>query len=213
MECGSAGAPTGWTGGTVGIVARSHDPVGFPRAVMARISLLAMVCRPPAARRFRGRARIGGHADRLRALAQRRDRPLPAMPSMMRCPVSRRSRCPIASRAMASANSLGHTDPHSALGMGSFSGFLAARHAMERHGIGGTLVFLANRPRRCASKPIHAAHGYYRDLDAAISFHPHSFPALTNGCFWETSCAPIGAASTPSSARTPRPGRAAPPAS
>ena len=85
----------------------------------------------------------------------------------------------------------GHTDPHSALGMGSFSGFLAARQAMERHGIGGTLVFFGEPAEKmCASKPIHAAHGYYRDLDAAISFHPHSFPALTNGCFWETSCAP-----------------------
>ena len=41
----------------------------------------------------------------------------------------------------------------------------------------------------CGSKPVHAAHGYYDGLDAAISFHPHSFPALTNGCFWDTTSA------------------------
>jgi aminobenzoyl-glutamate utilization protein B len=109
-----------------------------------------------------------------------------AVPGQSQAPVPYRK-----PRGGVSKFAAGHTDPHSALGMGSFSGFVAARHAMERHGIGGTLVFFGEPAEKmCASKPIHAAHGYYRDLDAAISFHPHSFPALTNGCFWETSCAP-----------------------
>lgn len=85
----------------------------------------------------------------------------------------------------------GHTDPHSALGMGSFAGFLAAKHAMEKHGIPGTLVYSGEPAEKfCGSKPVHAAHGYYEGIDAAISFHPHSFNALTNGVFWETTSAP-----------------------
>jgi aminobenzoyl-glutamate utilization protein B len=90
-----------------------------------------------------------------------------------------------------SRHAAGHTDPHSALGIGAFAGFLGAKHAMQQHGIGGTLVFFGEPAEKmCASKPVHAAHGFYDGLDAAFSFHPHSFPALTNGCFWDTSCAP-----------------------
>jgi len=85
----------------------------------------------------------------------------------------------------------GHTDPHSALGIGSFGGFLAAKHAMETHGLKGTLVYFGEPAEKmCGSKPVHAAHGFYDGLDAAFSFHPHSFPALTNGCFWDTTSAP-----------------------
>lgn len=85
----------------------------------------------------------------------------------------------------------GHTDPHSALGIGAFAGFLAAKHAMEAHGIAGTLTFFGEPAEKmCGSKPVHAAHGYYDDLDAAISFHPHSFAALGNSCFWDTHSAP-----------------------
>lgn len=85
----------------------------------------------------------------------------------------------------------GHTDPHSGLGIGALAGFLAAKHAMEKHGIAGTLVFLGEPAEKmCGSKPVHAAKGYYDGLDAAISFHPHSFQALSNGCFWDTHSAP-----------------------
>ena len=85
----------------------------------------------------------------------------------------------------------GHTDPHSALGIGSFAGFLAAKHAMQTHGLTGTLKFFGEPAEKmCGSKPVHAAHGYYDDLDAAISFHPHSFAALGNSCFWDTHSAP-----------------------
>jgi aminobenzoyl-glutamate utilization protein B len=70
----------------------------------------------------------------------------------------------------------GHTDPHSALGCGALGGLLAAKAAMEKHGIPGTLKFFGEPAEKvCGSKPIHAAHGYYDDLDAAISFHPAYF--------------------------------------
>jgi aminobenzoyl-glutamate utilization protein B len=85
----------------------------------------------------------------------------------------------------------GHTDPHSALGMGAFAGFLAAKRAMEAHGVKGRLKFLGEPAEKmCGSKPVHAAKGYYDDLDAAISFHPGSHPAMANSCFWDTHCAP-----------------------
>ncbi len=85
----------------------------------------------------------------------------------------------------------GHTDPHSALGIGAFTGFLAAKHAIEHHGLKARLKFFGEPAEKmCGSKPVHAAHGYYDDLDAAISFHPTSFPAFSNSCFWDTACAP-----------------------
>ena len=94
-------------------------------------------------------------------------------------------------RVGVSPHAAGHTDPHSALGMGSFTGFLAAKHVMERSGIKGRLKFFGEPAEKmCGSKPVHAAKGYYDDLDAAISFHPHSFPRLANSCFWDTHSAP-----------------------
>lgn len=79
----------------------------------------------------------------------------------------------------------GHTDPHSALGVGALCGVLAAKKAMEQHGIEGTLVFFGEPAEKvCGSKPVHAAKGYYDDLDAAISYHP----MLANTTVWETQC-------------------------
>ena len=45
----------------------------------------------------------------------------------------------------------GHTDPHSALGMGTLAGTLAAKAAMEAHAIPGTLKYWASRRRRSAA--------------------------------------------------------------
>ncbi|WP_333827239.1 M20/M25/M40 family metallo-hydrolase [Pararhodobacter sp.] len=95
-----------------------------------------------------------------------------------------------APRPGTSHHAAGHTDPHSALGIGQLAGFLAAKHAMERHNLPGTLVFFGEPAEKfCGSKPVHAAHGFYAGIDAAISFHPHSFETLTNGVFWDTTSA------------------------
>ena len=108
-----------------------------------------------------------------------------AIPGQSQAPEPRRMPRPGTSRHAA-----GHTDPHSALGMGQLAGFLAAKHAMEAHGLPGTLVFFGEPAEKfCGSKPVHAAHGCYDGLDAAISFHPHSFETLTNGVFWDTTSA------------------------
>jgi len=83
----------------------------------------------------------------------------------------------------------GHTDPHSALGMGAFGGALAAQAAMEKHAIPGTIKFFGECAEKvCGSKPIHAAHGYYDDLDAAVSFHPAYFRTYSNTTVWDTHC-------------------------
>lgn len=67
----------------------------------------------------------------------------------------------------------GHTDPHSALGVAAAVGAHATKHAMEVHGLKGTLkVFGACAEKICVAKPFHAARGYYDGLDAAVTWHP-----------------------------------------
>lgn len=108
-----------------------------------------------------------------------------AVPGQSQAPEPRRM-----PREGTSKHAAGHTDPHSALGLGALAGFLAAKEAMSVHGIAGRLVFFGEPAEKfCGSKPVHAAHGFYDGLDAAISFHPHSFDHLTNGVFWDTSTA------------------------
>jgi aminobenzoyl-glutamate utilization protein B len=83
----------------------------------------------------------------------------------------------------------GHTDPHSALGIGALGGLLAAKAAMEKHNLPGTLVFFGEPAEKvCGSKPVHAAHGYYDHLDAAVSFHPAFTTAHANTVNWNTHC-------------------------
>ncbi|MEO1089381.1 MAG: amidohydrolase [Pseudomonadota bacterium] len=83
----------------------------------------------------------------------------------------------------------GHTDPHSALGLAGLAGLLAAKAAMEAHGLEGRLAFFGEPAEKmCGSKPIHASHGYYDDLDAMVAWHPTSLPALANTCTWDTHC-------------------------
>jgi aminobenzoyl-glutamate utilization protein B len=107
-----------------------------------------------------------------------------AVPGTSQAPVARRE-----PRAGFHPWAAGHTDPHSALGMGAFGGVLAAKAAFERHGIKARIKFFGEPAEKmCGSKPVHAAKGYYDDLDAAISFHPTSLPALANTCLWDTHC-------------------------
>ncbi|MEU8195398.1 hypothetical protein AB0C10_16605 [Microbispora amethystogenes] len=67
----------------------------------------------------------------------------------------------------------GFTDAHSALGVGALAGALATKRAIERTG-GRGVVHLFGEPAEkvCGSKPVHAAKGYYDELDAVISYHP-----------------------------------------
>ncbi|HLJ22292.1 MAG TPA: amidohydrolase, partial [Stellaceae bacterium] len=79
----------------------------------------------------------------------------------------------------------GHTDPHSALGTTALAGVLAAKAAMEKFGLAGTLKFFGEPAEKvCGSKPVHAAKGYFDGADAFISYHPH----FTNTAIWDTQC-------------------------
>lgn len=83
----------------------------------------------------------------------------------------------------------GHTDPHSALGIGALGGFLATKAVMEQHNIPGRLKFFGEPAEKVrGSKPLHAAAGYYDELDAAISFHPFYMAPLCNTTRWNTHC-------------------------
>lgn len=80
----------------------------------------------------------------------------------------------------------GHVDPHSALGIGALAGVLAAQHAMRQHHIAGRLKFFGEPAEKtCGSKPIHAAKGYYDDVDAFISFHPAYLLPHCNSVNWD----------------------------
>ena len=83
----------------------------------------------------------------------------------------------------------GHTDPHSALGVAALGGALAAKAAMQRHNIKGTIRFFGECAEKLRlSKPVHAAKGYYDGIDAAISFHPTYMLPLCNTARWDTHC-------------------------
>ena len=177
-----------------GAVGRPHDDLEFPRAVLARIQIVAVVRGPAASRGFRGRAGHRGHADGVpRALAQRR-----RADARRLCRIRRGAR-PVAG-AGAVSQAARRRQPHAPpatptrirrSGSGRLPVSSAPSTRCRRTASAARLSSLASRRRKCAArKPVHAAHGFYDGLDAAFSFHPHSFPALTNGCFWETSSAP-----------------------
>ncbi len=83
----------------------------------------------------------------------------------------------------------GHTDPHSVLGTAALAAVLAAKAAMTAHGVPGTLALFGEPAEKvCGSKPIHAAKGYYDDLDAAVVWHPWPSNTVTGetqfGAYW-----------------------------
>lgn len=88
-----------------------------------------------------------------------------------------------------SRHAAGHTDPHSALGISSLGGVLAAKAAMEKFGIPGTIRYFGEPAEKLRlSKPVHAAKGYYDGIDAFLSFHPTYMLPLVNTVRWDTHC-------------------------
>jgi aminobenzoyl-glutamate utilization protein B len=80
----------------------------------------------------------------------------------------------------------GFTDAHSALGVGALSGALAVKRTLEATGGRGQVHFFGEPAEKvCGSKAVHAAKGYYDNLDAAISYHP----LYENTALWDvTNC-------------------------
>jgi aminobenzoyl-glutamate utilization protein B len=88
-----------------------------------------------------------------------------------------------------SVHAAGHTDPHSALGIGALGGALALKAVMEKHGLPGGIRFLGEPAEKVrGSKPIHAAAGYYDGLAGMVSFHPCYMLPLSNTVRWDTHC-------------------------
>jgi metal-dependent amidase/aminoacylase/carboxypeptidase family protein len=81
----------------------------------------------------------------------------------MRCrEIRSRSSLSGAARQTASLGG-GHTDPHSALGTAALAGVLAAKAAIEKFGIVGTLLFFGEPAEKVyGSKPVHAAVYLFR---------------------------------------------------
>ena len=64
---------------------------------------------------------------------------------------------------------LTEADPHSALGTTTLAGVLAAKAAIERFSLPGTLLFFGEPAEKvCGSKPVHAAKGYYEIMGREI---------------------------------------------
>lgn len=83
----------------------------------------------------------------------------------------------------------GHTDPHSALGVATLGGLLATKHAMQQHGVGGTLRYTGEPAEKMhGSKVVHGLRGYYDGVDAIVSFHPFYLLPLCNTVRWDTHC-------------------------
>jgi aminobenzoyl-glutamate utilization protein B len=73
----------------------------------------------------------------------------------------------------------GFTDAHCALGTGALSGALALKQTLIQHRLPGRIhLFGEPAEKVCGSKAVHAAKGYYDQLDAAISFHPLPFTTV-----------------------------------
>ncbi len=107
-------------------------------------------------------------------------------PSTTRCPATRSRPVPYrAPREGLHPWTAGHTDPHSQLGTTALIGVLAAKAAMEKYHLQGTLKFFGEPAEKvCGSKPVHAAKGYYDGFDAFIAYHPN----INNSTVWETHC-------------------------
>ncbi|MCZ7658157.1 MAG: amidohydrolase [Xanthobacteraceae bacterium] len=79
----------------------------------------------------------------------------------------------------------GHTCPHSMLGTTCLAGILATKAVMQKFGIAGRLkLFGEPAEKMCASKPVHAAKGYFDDCDAFVIYHPQSVNTVLLDVQW-----------------------------
>src|SRR5262252_8282692 len=102
------------------------------------------------------------------------------------CQAAATSRRP---RSGLSESAPGHTDPHSALGIGALAAILATQYAMRASGVTGTLRFFGEPAEKVqGSKLVHGLRGYYDGIDAIVSFHPFYMLPLCNTTRWDTHC-------------------------
>lgn len=76
----------------------------------------------------------------------------------------------------------GHGCGHNLLGAGSFGAALAIKKAIEAGALQGTVIFYGCPGEEgCAGKTFMARDGKFRDLDAALTWHPGSTNEVTVG--------------------------------
>ena len=76
----------------------------------------------------------------------------------------------------------GHGCGHNLLGAGSFGAALAVKEAIEAGALQGTVIFYGCPGEEgCAGKTFMARDGMFRDLDAALTWHPGSTNEVTVG--------------------------------
>ena len=78
----------------------------------------------------------------------------------------------------------GHTDPHSALGTGALAGAVAVRHAMEAHGLEGTVKVYGTPAEKVCAKSWFAAKGLFDGLDAMVGWHPRQATTVMYETQW-----------------------------
>jgi aminobenzoyl-glutamate utilization protein B len=76
----------------------------------------------------------------------------------------------------------GFSDAHHSLGVGSTAGVIAAKMAMEKHGIEGTIKILGTPAEKVCAKAWLASKGHLDGYDAFITNHPWDTTTVT----WET---------------------------
>ncbi len=78
----------------------------------------------------------------------------------------------------------GHGCGHNLLGAGSFGAALAIKRAIEAGALQGTVIFYGCPGEEgCAGKTFMARDGMFRDLDAALTWHPGSTNEVTVGSY------------------------------
>lgn len=78
----------------------------------------------------------------------------------------------------------GHGCGHNLLGAGSFGAALAIKEAIEAGALQGTVIFYGCPGEEgCAGKTFMARDGMFRDLDAALTWHPGSTNEVTVGSY------------------------------
>ncbi len=76
----------------------------------------------------------------------------------------------------------GHGCGHNLLGVGSLAAAVAIKHLIESGELSGTVIFYGCPGEEgCASKAFMARDGIFRELDAALSWHPSDVNGVTTG--------------------------------
>ena len=78
----------------------------------------------------------------------------------------------------------GHTDPHSALGLGALAGSVALKHAMEEHDIKGTIKVFGTPAEKVCAKSWFAPKGYFDGLDVMVGWHPRASTTVMYETQW-----------------------------